>query len=135
MSPCGGGGACAGSIMCHTAEAAPSGLAGAEGAWGGERVPLEGSHPDWVEGRGSRCVRRADIDDASRRVYAQFYAYEGTIPAMDRFHRDVTRYGIPLAVYADKHTTYPSPAPPTVDEPLARVTPLSQFGWASWGSS
>ena len=57
----------------------------------GARIQLEGSHHDGVEGRGPRCVLMADIDDASRRVYARFYAYEGTIPAMDRFTRYVTR--------------------------------------------
>ena len=49
---------------------------------------------------------------------------------MDRFQRDVQQYGIPRAVYADKHPTYPSPAPPTVDEPLAGVKPTSQLGRA-----
>jgi hypothetical protein len=55
---------------------------------------------------------------------------EGTITAMDSLQRYVTRYGIPLAVYADKHTTYQSPAEPTVDEPLAGTKPLSQVGRA-----
>ena len=72
----------------------------------------------------------AYIDDASSRVFARFYEYEGTIPAMDSFHRYIRQYGIPLAIYADKHTTYQSPAPPTVDEQLAGVTPTSQFGRA-----
>jgi hypothetical protein len=58
----------------------------------------------------------AYIDDASSRVLARFYEYEGTIQAMHSFTRYVTRYGIPLAVYADQPTTYQSPAPPTVDE-------------------
>lgn len=96
----------------------------------GELVQLDGSHHDWFEGRGSRCVLMAYIDDASSRVYARFYAYEGTIPALDSFTRYVRRYGVPLAVYADKHTTYHSPAPPTVDEQLAGVKPTSQFGRA-----
>jgi hypothetical protein len=96
----------------------------------GELVQLDGSHHDWLEGRGPRCVLMAYIDDASSRVYARFYAYEGTIPAMDSFTRYVMQYGVPLAVYADKHTTYQSPAPPTVDEQLAGVTPTSQFGRA-----
>ena len=94
----------------------------------GELVQLDGSHHDWFEGRGSRCVLMAYIDDASSRVFARFYAYEGTIPALDSFQRYVQHYGIPLAVYADKHTTYQSPAPPTVDEQLAGVKPTSQFG-------
>jgi hypothetical protein len=72
----------------------------------------------------------AYIDDASSRVYARFYAYEGTIPAMDSFMRYGQQYGIPLALYADKHSTDHSPAPPTVEEQLAGVTPTSQFGRA-----
>jgi hypothetical protein len=96
----------------------------------GELVQLDGSHHDWFEGRGPRCVLMAYIDDASSRVYARFYAYEGTIPAMDSFHRYIRQYGIPLALYADKHSTYHSPAPPTVEEQLVGVTPTSQFGRA-----
>ena len=96
----------------------------------GALLQLDGSHHDWFEGHGPRCVLMAYIDDANSRVFARFYAYEGTLPAMDSFQRYVTRYGIPLALYADKHTTYQSPAPPTVDEQLAGVTPTSQFGRA-----
>ena len=55
----------------------------------GELVQLDGSHHDWFEGRGPRRVLMAYIDDASRRVLARFYEYEGTIPAMDSFTRDV----------------------------------------------
>ncbi len=79
----------------------------------GALIQLDGSHHDWLEGRGPRGVLMAYIDDASSRVWARFYEYEGTLPAMDSFTRYVTRYGIPLAVYADKHTTYKSPALPT----------------------
>jgi len=96
----------------------------------GELLQLDGSHHDWLEGRGPHGVLMAYIDDASSRVFARFYAYEGTIPAMDSFQRYVQHYGIPLAIYADKHTTYQSPASPTVDEQLAGVTPTSQFGRA-----
>lgn len=42
----------------------------------------------------------------------------------------MTRYGIPLAVYADTHTTYQAPAPPTGDEQWAGVKPTSQLGRA-----
>ena len=41
----------------------------------GELVQLDGSHHDWFEGRGPRCVLMAYIDDASSRVCARFYAY------------------------------------------------------------
>ncbi len=43
---------------------------------------------------------------------------------MDSFQHFMRRYGVPLALYADKHTT------PTVDEQLAGVEPASQFGRA-----
>jgi len=96
----------------------------------GELVQLDGSHHDWFEGRGPWCVLMAYIDDASSRVFAQFYDHEGTIPAMDSFQRYVRQYGLPLALYADKHTTYQSPAEPTVAEQLAGTKPRSQFGRA-----
>jgi len=58
-------------------------------------------------------VLMAYIDDASGRVYARFYTYEGTIPAMDSLKRYLKKNGLPLAVYADKHSTYKSPGEPT----------------------
>lgn len=96
----------------------------------GELVQLDGSHHDWFEGRGPRCVLMAYIDDASSRVFARFYEYEGTIPALDSFQGYIRQYGIPLAIYADKHTTYRSPAEPTVEEQLAGTKPQSQVGRA-----
>lgn len=96
----------------------------------GELIQLDGSHHDWFEGRGPACVLMAYIDDASSRVFARVYDYEGTIPAMDSFQRYVRRYGLPLAVYTDKHTTYRSPAEPTVEDQLAGTMPQSQFGRA-----
>ena len=93
----------------------------------GELVQLDGSHHDWFEGRGPRCVLLAYIDDATNRVFARFYNYEGTRPAMDSFVRYIRRRGIPAAVYCDKHTTYRSPAEPTVEEQLAGEEAQSQF--------
>ena len=93
----------------------------------GELIQLDGSHHDWFEGRGPRCVLMAYIDDASSRVFARFYEYEGTIPAMDSFRRYITHYGMPLALYTDQHPTYKSPAAPTVEEQLAGRRPHSQF--------
>jgi len=92
----------------------------------GELLQMDGSHHAWLEDRGPACVLLAYIDDASSRVFARFYEYEGTIPAMDSFQRYSQRYGIPMAIYADKHSTYRSPAEPTVEEQLAGVKPMSQ---------
>ena len=93
----------------------------------GKLVQLDGSHHDWFEGRGPRRVLMAYIDDASSRVWARFYDYEGTWPALDSVARYVRRSGVPLALYADRHTTYKSPAEPTVAQQLAGQAPQSQF--------
>jgi transposase-like protein len=93
----------------------------------GEMIQMDGSHHDWLEGRGPACVLMGYIDDASNRVYARFYEYEGTIPAMDSFKRYIRRDGIPLSVYLDKHSTYKAWAEPTIAEQLAGRKPKSQF--------
>ena len=93
----------------------------------GELIQMDGSHHDWLEGRGPVCVLMGYIDDASNRVFARFYAYEGTIPAMDSFKHYMKRSGLPLAVYTDKHSTYKSPAEPTIGEQLKGREPKSQF--------
>jgi len=93
----------------------------------GELVQMDGSHHAWLEDRGPACVLMGYIDDASGRVFARFYEYEGTIPAMDSFRRYIQRYGIPMTVYLDKHSTYKSPAAPTIEEQLEGRKPQSQF--------
>ena len=45
----------------------------------GELIQIDGSHHDWFEGRGPRCVLMGYIDDATGKVYARFYEYEGTM--------------------------------------------------------
>jgi hypothetical protein len=75
-------------------------------------------------------VLMAYIDDATSRVYGRFYEYEGTIPAMDSFKRYVRRYGVPMSVYMDKHTTYKSTAEPSIEDEINGTTPLSEFGRA-----
>jgi transposase InsO family protein len=93
----------------------------------GEMVQMDGSHHDWLEGRGARCVLMGYVDDATGRGFGRFYEYEGTLPAMDSFRRYIRRYGIPLKVYLDKHTTYKSNGQPTLEEELAGMEPLSEF--------
>jgi transposase len=93
----------------------------------GELVQLDGSHHAWLEGRGPRCVLMGYIDDASSRVWARFYSHEGTWPALDSLFRYVQGYGVPLALYADRHTTYKSPAEPSVADQLEGRLPQSQF--------
>lgn len=96
-------------------------------AYRGEMIQMDGSHHAWLEERGAACVLMGYIDDAMGRVFARFYEYEGTIPALDSFKHYIRRHGIPMSVYLDKHTTYKSPSEPTIAEQLEGRGPQSQF--------
>ncbi len=93
----------------------------------GEMVQMDGSHHDWFEGRGPGCVLMGYIDDATGRVFGRFYDYEGTIPAMESFRGYIQKYGLPMSVYLDKHTTYKSTGKPTIQDELKNTGPLSEF--------
>jgi hypothetical protein len=93
----------------------------------GEMIQMDGSHHEWLEGRGEALVLMAYIDDATGRVMARFYDYEGTLPAMDSFRRYVRRRGLPMSIYLDKHTTYKATGKPTLEDRLAGRVPQSQF--------
>ena len=93
----------------------------------GEMVQIDGSHHAWFEERGPGCVLMGYIDDATGKVFARFYDYEGSLPAMDSFKSYSKKYGLPMKVYLDKHTTYKSTARPTIQDELDQVEPLSQF--------
>jgi len=72
----------------------------------GEMVQLDGSHHDWLEGRGPKLVLMGYIDDATGSFYGKFYGYEGTLPAMDSLKGYIRRHGIPRSIYLDRHSTY-----------------------------
>lgn len=94
----------------------------------GEMVQMDGSHHDWLEGRGPWLVLMGYIDDATGNVYGRFYEYEGTVPAMDSFKRYVRKHGLPMSVYLDRHTTYKSTGKLTPEEEMEGLAePLSQF--------
>lgn len=90
----------------------------------GEMIQIDGSHHDWFEGRGPKCVFMGYIDDATGKTFGRFYEYEGTFPAMDSFGRYIRKHGIPVSIYLDRHTTYKSPEKAALAE---REDPLSQF--------
>ena len=93
----------------------------------GEMVQTDGSHHDWFEGRGPKCVLMGYIDDATGRPWGRFESYEGTLPAMRSLKGYIKRYGIPAALYLDKHMTYRSPKQQTIEDELAGKRAMSQF--------
>lgn len=94
----------------------------------GQMVQMDGSHHDWLEGRGPRLVLLAYIDDATSNVHARFYEYEGTQPAFSSFKAYALQYGLPQSVYLDRHSTYKSTQKPSLAEELeGRRQGQSQF--------
>ncbi len=93
----------------------------------GEMVQMDGSHHDWLEGRGPSLVLMGYIDDATNEVYGRFYDYEGTMPAMESFKGYAKKYGLPQSIYIDKHSTYKSTKKQTVEEELSGTKPMSEF--------
>lgn len=94
----------------------------------GEMVQMDGSHHDWLEGRGPELVLMGYIDDATNNVFGRFYDYEGTVPAMESFKLYSEKYGLPQSVYVDKHSTYKSSKKLTVEEELEGMEEsMSQF--------
>ncbi len=97
----------------------------------GEMIQMDGSHHDWLEGRGPHLVLMAYKDDATGKVFARFYEYEGTLPALDSLRRYIKKYGIPQSVYLDKHSTYKLTRKLEIEEELeGKRQALSQFGRA-----
>jgi len=96
----------------------------------GEMIQMDGSDHDWLEGRGPRLVLMGYIDDATGEVFARFYGYEGTFPAMDSFRRYMAIYGIPFSFYVDRHSAYKTSRHPNLDEDLKGEFAKTQFARA-----
>ena len=93
----------------------------------GELLQMDGSHHDWLEGRGPELVLMGSIDDATNTTYGRFHDYEGTLPAMDSFRGYVKKYGLPMSIYVDRHTTYKSSKKLTEWDEVEGIKTLSQF--------
>lgn len=93
----------------------------------GEMVQVDGSHHDWLEGRGSKMVLMGYVDDATGQFYGRFYDYEGLFPAMDSLERYIRHYGCPVSLYLDKHSTYKTTRQPDLDELLRGEEAQTQF--------
>jgi hypothetical protein len=96
----------------------------------GEMIQMDGSHHDWFEGRGERCVLMVMVDDATGKVFARFYEGETTAACFDVFGRYVRKHGLPRALYVDRDSIYRSDRQATVEEELRAESPLTQFSRA-----
>jgi hypothetical protein len=92
-------------------------------------LQVDGSHHDWLDGRGPELVLLAAIDDATSRItYASFREQENAAGYFLMLGEICRTKGLPLALYADRHTIFQSPKEPSLAEQLAGNPPRSQFG-------
>jgi len=95
----------------------------------GMLLQIDGSSHDWLEGRGPRLTLIAAIDDATNEVpYALFREQEDAAGYFQLIRQIAASHGLPLALYADRHTIFQSPVQDTIDQQLRGEAPQSQFG-------
>lgn len=72
----------------------------------GEMVQGDGSHHDWLEGRGPQMVLLVMIDDATSRTVARFYPAETTEGYMDLMKRYIQKHGRMASLYTDRDSIF-----------------------------
>jgi len=72
----------------------------------GELVQSDGSHHDWLEGRGPWMVLVVMIDDATSKTMARFYPAETTEAYMDLLGRYMRKRGRMTAMYVDRDSIF-----------------------------
>lgn len=100
----------------------------------GMLIQIDASSHAWLEERGPVITLVAAIDDATGKIVGALFRpaedLEGYMKLMEGI---VQQYGIPLAVYHDRHTIFQSPKTDklTVEEELmGKQVPYTQFGRA-----
>ncbi len=96
----------------------------------GQMVQLAGSHPDWFEGRRTKCVLMVMVDNATGRMWAQFFEEETTRASHDVLESWVCRHGSPRSLYVDRDSIHRCGGLGSVAEQLAGKAPQTQFGRA-----
>jgi hypothetical protein len=97
----------------------------------GRLVQIDASPFSWIAEMGSLALHGA-IDDATGRVLGLSLCQNECLSGYFTLMRQViTRFGLPVELYADRHTIFFSPRTDTLtlEEELAgKVAALSQFG-------
>jgi predicted DNA-binding protein (UPF0251 family) len=96
----------------------------------GMLLQTDGSHHDWLEGRGTELCLIGAIDDATNKVpYALFCEHETTEGYMRMMKEIVVKEGIPAALYHDRHGIFTiNQTSLSVEEQLTGRQARSQFG-------
>jgi len=97
----------------------------------GMLLQIDGSHHDWLEGRGPKLCLIGAIDDATGEVpHALFRPEEDTQGYFQLMEHIVATHGIPLAIYRDRHSIFETAPkrPESLEEQLAGQREPTQFG-------
>lgn len=95
----------------------------------GMLLQVDGSWHPWLEDRGPWLCLIAAVDDATGHVpWAIFRPQEDAAGYFMLLEHLSHTHGLPLAVYADRHTIFQSPKKASVAEELAGKLPRSQLG-------
>ncbi len=96
----------------------------------GMMLQLDASPHDWLQGRGPWLTLLGAKDDATGYVWAHFEEAETTWGYLDLMGEVISTHGVPLSLYADRHSIFHTTREPTLIEQLKDVVPLTQFGRA-----
>ena len=96
----------------------------------GFMLQLDASPHDWLEGRGPWLTLVGAIDDATNFRWARFVQVENTWAYLDLLSQICLSHGLPLSLYADKHSAFFVNREPTLEEQLRGLVPVTQFGRA-----
>ena len=96
----------------------------------GMLLQVDASPHDWLEARGPWLTLVGSIDDATGHVWAHFEEAETTWAYLDLMEEIFRTQGIPLSLYADRHSIFHTTREPTIIEQLKDIVPLTQFGRA-----
>lgn len=100
----------------------------------GELSQLDGSPHDWFEGRAPYCNLNVIIDDATNTPMLEFSETENTQSYFSLLEQYFVQYGLPRAIYADRHSIFQVNTPTNLDCKKPKHTSenegLTQFGRA-----
>jgi len=98
----------------------------------GMMLQVDGSEHAWLPGKKRRISLVTAIDDATGElVYARFHEVETTAAYLLMLRSIVSDRGVPMSVYADKHSSFKTTRKPTLNEQLEGIQmPKTQVGRA-----
>lgn len=73
----------------------------------GEIIQIDGSPHDWFEGRNESCTLLVFIDDATGKLtQLRLMPTETILDYMRVLHDHIRAYGVPAALYSDRHSIF-----------------------------